>query len=241
MSIGPSPPIVYPDSDGKPMADNTLQFRWIVTIKGNLDVLFRDRPDVFVAGDHLIYPVEGNPKRRAAPDVYVAFGRPKGDRGSYKVWEEGGVFPQVVFEVRSPGNRFAEMARRLAFYDRYGAEEVYDYDPDRHRFRVYHRAGDRFDEADVGTEWVSPRLGVRFDLGGPELVIRYPDGRPFLTFEEVVAQREQAELRAATAEAKAATAEAKVATAEAKAATAEAKAAALAAKLRELGVDPDAV
>jgi hypothetical protein len=29
--------IVYPDSDGKPMADNTLQFRWIVTIKEGLD------------------------------------------------------------------------------------------------------------------------------------------------------------------------------------------------------------
>ncbi len=28
--------IIYPDSDGKPMADNTKQFRWIVTIKENL-------------------------------------------------------------------------------------------------------------------------------------------------------------------------------------------------------------
>lgn len=25
--------IIYPDSDGKPMADNTLQFRWITMIK----------------------------------------------------------------------------------------------------------------------------------------------------------------------------------------------------------------
>ena len=25
--------ITYPDSDGKPMADNTKQFRWIVTIE----------------------------------------------------------------------------------------------------------------------------------------------------------------------------------------------------------------
>jgi hypothetical protein len=24
----------YPDSDGEPMAENTLQFRWIVTIEG---------------------------------------------------------------------------------------------------------------------------------------------------------------------------------------------------------------
>ena len=25
--------IIYPDSDGQPIADNTKQFRWIVTIK----------------------------------------------------------------------------------------------------------------------------------------------------------------------------------------------------------------
>ncbi|ERT08016.1 hypothetical protein M595_1951 [Lyngbya aestuarii BL J] len=28
--------IIYPDSDGQPMADNSLQFQWIVTIKSNL-------------------------------------------------------------------------------------------------------------------------------------------------------------------------------------------------------------
>lgn len=75
----------YPDSDGRRMADNTQQYRWIVKVQGNLDVWYR-----------------GDPKKRRAPDVYVAFGRPKGDRGSYQVWNEGGVFPQVVFEVLSP-------------------------------------------------------------------------------------------------------------------------------------------
>ncbi len=52
--------VIYPDSDGKPMADNTLQFRWIVTIVGNLEDLYADDPNVFIAGDLLWYPVEGN-------------------------------------------------------------------------------------------------------------------------------------------------------------------------------------
>ncbi len=34
--------IIYPDSDGKPMADNTKQFRCIVTIQGGLDALFQN-------------------------------------------------------------------------------------------------------------------------------------------------------------------------------------------------------
>jgi hypothetical protein len=57
----PRPKIAYPDSDGQPMADNTLQFRWIVTIEGGLDALFINEPNVFVAGDLLWYPVEGRP------------------------------------------------------------------------------------------------------------------------------------------------------------------------------------
>lgn len=77
-------PVVYPDSDGQPMLDNTKQFRAIVTIQGNLEGLFRNRPDVFVAGDLLWYPVEGRPDIRRAPDAMVVFGRPRGDRGSYR-------------------------------------------------------------------------------------------------------------------------------------------------------------
>jgi hypothetical protein len=41
------------------MADNTEQFNWIMKIKENLECLFAKRPDVFVAGDLLWYPVEG--------------------------------------------------------------------------------------------------------------------------------------------------------------------------------------
>jgi hypothetical protein len=35
--------------------------------------------------------------------------------------------------------------------------------------------------------FVSPRLGIRFDLSGPRLVVRYPDGQLFRTFEELAA------------------------------------------------------
>jgi hypothetical protein len=79
-------PVSYPDCDGNPMADNTEQFRWIVVLQQNLEWLFADDPTVFVAGDLLWYPIEGDNKTRSAPDVMVILGRPKGDRGSYKQW-----------------------------------------------------------------------------------------------------------------------------------------------------------
>ena len=76
-----SPPdLVYPESDGQPIADNTLQYQWIVTIEGNLDALFAHRSDVFVAGDLFWYPVEGHPEIVTAPGALVVFGRPKGHR-----------------------------------------------------------------------------------------------------------------------------------------------------------------
>src|SRR5437762_14320117 len=99
ISPAPPPAIVYPDSDGQPMSDNTLQFKWIVVIKEGIEALFRRDPNVFVAGDLLWYPVEGEPTIRSAPDVMAAFGRPKGERGSYRQWEEQGIAPQVVFDI----------------------------------------------------------------------------------------------------------------------------------------------
>jgi len=78
MSVNTDRTIIYPDSDGQPMADNTKQFRWIVFIKENLEILFADHLEVFVAGDLLWYPVEGHPEIRVASDVMVVFGRSKG-------------------------------------------------------------------------------------------------------------------------------------------------------------------
>ena len=52
--------VIYPNSDGQPIAENTKQFRWIVTIQGGLDALFKDDPNIFVAGNLLWYPVEGD-------------------------------------------------------------------------------------------------------------------------------------------------------------------------------------
>jgi Uma2 family endonuclease len=183
------PDVVYPDSDGKPMAENTLQFQWIVTIKEGMESVFIDDPNVFVAGDLLWYPVEGKPKIRAAPDTLVAFGRPKGYRGSYIQFKEDGIPPQVVFEVLSPGNTPKQMTKRFRFYAKYGVEEYYIYDPDDNKLTGYQRHKGKLKPIPEMNGWVSPRLGVRFDLSGPELKLFGPDGQPFLTYQELIKDR----------------------------------------------------
>lgn len=190
------PDIDYPDSDGKPMADNTVRFRWIVKLQGGLDFLFQDDPNVFVAGDLFWYPVEGNNKLRMAPDVMVAFGRPKGDRGSYRQWEEDNIAPQVVFEILSPGNRTAENIRKFRFYDHFGVEEFYLFDPDTQLLDGWIRQDGSLTEIDQMDGWTSPRLGVRFDLSSGELQVLRPDGRPLVSYVEMGTQAEQERQRA---------------------------------------------
>lgn len=122
--------VFYPETDGKPMANNTKQAEAIMILKENLDILFENRPDVFVAMDLFWYPVKGRPDIVQAPDVMVALGRPKGHRDSYKQWVEDGVAPQGVFEVLSPANTPQKMEQKFQFYEQYGVQEYYVYDPE---------------------------------------------------------------------------------------------------------------
>jgi Uma2 family endonuclease len=193
------PRIIYPDADGLPMAENTLQFEWIVTIMGGLDHLFASDPHVFVAGDLFWYPVEGHPEIRVAPDAMVAFGRPKGHRLSYLLWEEAGIPPQVVFEVISPGNRVVEMIRKFEFYQRYGVEEYYLYNPDPNRLELsgFLRKDASLVEIDSMHGYISPRLHVKFDMSETTgLRILRPDGRPLETYAELAQREEEAQRRA---------------------------------------------
>ncbi|PSB33029.1 Uma2 family endonuclease [Chlorogloea sp. CCALA 695] len=219
--------IIYPDSDGKPMADNTKQFHWIVTIKENLELIFANQPEVFVAGDLLWYPVEGERTLCQAPDVMVVFGRPKGDRGSYKQWTEANINPQVVFEILSPGNRLSEMAKKFQFYDRYRVEEYYIYDPDDIDLTGWLRKEDKLEVINEMNGWVSPRLDVRFELASDTLEIFKADGEKFLSFVEIDSLRKQERLRADEA----------VTQLELEKKRNEA----LAAKLREMGIDPNQI
>jgi len=226
-------PIVYPESDGLPMADNTVQFEWIVYIKKGLDWLFSDSPDVFIASHLLWYPIAGDSKQRQVADIMVVFGRPKASRGNYQQWLEDDIPPQVVFEVISPADTIPEMTRKFRFYNLHGVEEYYIYDPDRASLGGFIRQDAELEEVEVMEGWVSPCLEVGFGLsqdGRLELV--RPNGQPFETYEQMAARAEQERLRAEDAEAEAEKALAKVA-------QQHDEIQRLRSRLKALGADPD--
>ena len=173
--------IFYPSSDGKPMADNTLQFDTIVLLKTNLDILYLNQ-EVLVAGDLFWYPEEGNPKVVMAPDVLVSFGRPQGFRSSYKQWLEGNKPPEVVFEVYSEGNSKKEMQHKLEFYNRYGVQEYIFIEPYKQEFEIYVRHQGLLKQLSLerNQSWKSSYLDIVLEYGSDDKIYYYyPDGQPF--------------------------------------------------------------
>ncbi|MCO6480148.1 MAG: Uma2 family endonuclease [Phaeodactylibacter sp.] len=187
--------LIYPESDGEPMAENTLQFEWIVLIKLGLEACFTDRHDIFVAGDLFWYPVEGRPDIRLAPDVLAVIGRHKGHRGSYMQWLEDNIPPQVVFEILSPGNRAGEMAKKFEFYQHYGVEEYYIYDPHQNKLEGYIRRGEELTAIPEIRQWISPLLGIRFEWTVETLTLYRPDGERFLSYLELLEYNKEAVLK----------------------------------------------
>lgn len=211
--------VVYPETDGEPMASNTQQAEVMNTLYDNLCAMFADRDEVFVAMDLFWYPVKGDNTVRVAPDVMVVFGRPKGHRGAYLQFLEENIAPQVVFEVVSPGNTPMDWGYKYNFYDQYGVQEYYIYDPETGEWEGSIRRGEHLEPIESMEGWVSPLLGIRFTRGeGAKVKLYRPDGTLFTSYIDLEHKmREERRLRE----------------------QAERRLARLAQRLRELGIEPE--
>jgi hypothetical protein len=235
------PEIDYPDSDGKPVADNDRQWHWMETIVGEARHLYGLQ--AYVAGNLFWYPKKGNPNIVTAPDAMIAFGRPAGDRRSYKQWEEDGIAPQVVFEILSESNTQDDIDDTFEFYDEHGVEEYYLIDPRRQTVTAYHRRKGRLRQIMDPYAITSPRLGIRFEIIDGQLAIIGPDGvrwvrraeRELELRERIAAEMEQAADERRRAEREKQRAEQEKARAEQEKARAES----FLAKLQAAGIDPN--
>jgi Uma2 family endonuclease len=121
--------IDYPEADGEPMAETDVHYRLMTDLRFELEQFFRDESDVYVSGNILLYYLEGNPKKRIAPDVFVARGVRKGDRRVYKLWEEGRA-PEVVFEISSRQTWREDLNTKWRLYEDLGVKEYFIFDPE---------------------------------------------------------------------------------------------------------------
>jgi Uma2 family endonuclease len=165
------PPIYYPESDGKPMAETDTHRKQMVYLIEALDDYFRD-DQVYVAGNLFLYYEEGDPHQVVAPDVFVVKGVPKGDRRTYKLWEEDGKGPQVVLEVTSRRTRKEDLGPKKGTYEMFGVREYFLFDPLREYLEpplVGYRLEESGYRREAGERLVSEVLGLELRVEGGRL------------------------------------------------------------------------
>lgn len=122
--------IIYPESDGKPMAETELHRNALINALIILIEAFKDKPDVCVSGNMMMYYVEGDPKKSVSPDIFVSFGIGKKLRRTYRVWEEGKP-PDFVLEFSSEKTHRTDQNKKKLLYASIGVQEYFLYDPER--------------------------------------------------------------------------------------------------------------
>ena len=121
--------IVYPDSDGAPMAESDSARDYLTYSVEALQLYFQDRENVYVSGNLFIYYQQGSPSAVIAPDVFVIFGVEKKLRMSYKTWEENNRLPQFILEITSKTTQIQDEEDKPIKYARLGVREYFQYDP----------------------------------------------------------------------------------------------------------------
>ncbi|MBG1258356.1 Uma2 family endonuclease [Nostoc commune] len=121
--------IIYPSSDGKPMAESDPARDYLIYAVEALDIYFQDRNDVYVSGNLFVYYKKSIPSAVVAPDVFVVFEVAKRKRVSYKVWEEGGKVPNFILEITSASTQENDEEDKPKKYSLLGVQEYFQYDP----------------------------------------------------------------------------------------------------------------
>ena len=202
---------IYPESDGKPMAETERHFREILKNFSRLENHFAKIPDVYVLGDMMMYYEEGNPRKSISPDIFVSFGIGRKERRIYKIWEEGKP-PDFVLEFASKKTYRNDLTDKKQLYADIGITEYFLYDVDGHYLPTI-LMGFRLVDADYVEIAVDANggipavtLGLEFHLLDDEFGIYDPSVQEWVKTqaEAEAARAEHAEARAEHAETEAA-------------------------------------
>ena len=127
--IGAAPTLVYPESDGEPMAETGRHVRLLLDMIETISWLFRNVPDVHVCGNMFLYYEEGNPRKVISPDVFMVRGVSKKDLRTYKTWEQQ-PYLDFVLELASPSTYAKDFNEKKAIYEQIlRVKEYCIYDP----------------------------------------------------------------------------------------------------------------
>ena len=127
--IGFAPTLVYPESDGEPIAETEKHRKVMIDVIDILDQHFQHIPEVHVSGNLLLYYEEGNPRKSVSPDVFMVRGLSKKELRVYKTWEQPPTL-DFVLELASPSTFRRDFTEKKKIYQNIlRVKEYFIYDP----------------------------------------------------------------------------------------------------------------
>lgn len=137
LETNPYSAILYPSSDGEPVAETSVHLWALVTTIVVLRLYIKslaqekglplEREGIVLANQYLYYEA-GETEKRVAPDVMVIPNVMVGERDHYKIWEEGQV-PSVIFEMTSKSTQKQDQTDKKDLYEKLGVHEYWLFDP----------------------------------------------------------------------------------------------------------------
>ena len=208
--IHAAPTLVYPESDGEPMAETPKHQQVMIDCMDIMRSHFRGLADVYIGGNMMLYYEEGNPRKSISPDVFMVRGVSKQELRTYKTWEQQATL-DFVLEVASPSTYTRDFNEKMEIYAKILKVKAYCiYDP-YHEIDPYFIGFRLVGEAYEEIPFVNDRLPfvvLGLEFGERDGALRLYDpvkAAWLLTSQERVAQealaRQEAESRAQHAEA----------------------------------------
>ena len=180
--------LLYPTSDGKPMAETDKHVIQLAQLLGCLRTYFASSPDVYVSGNNMMYYEEGNPRKKVSPDIYITLGIPKRERRSYRLWVEGKA-PDFILELLSDETRRRDFGFKKKLYQNvFQTKEYFLYDPDTEELYGYRLTENRYRlvKPDANSRFFSSVLELLFGVDTQGwLRVYHPDGTLLKTQEEL--------------------------------------------------------
>ena len=197
-----APTVVYPESDGQPMAETPRHQQVMIDFMDILRRHFRKVPEVYIGGNMLLYYEEGNPRKSVSPDVFMVRGVSKKELRVYKTWEQHPTL-DFVLEVASPSTVRKDLGEKKELYANVlKVKEYYIYDPYHEiepSFIGFHLVGDIYEEIGF-VEGRLPSETLGLELGEHEDTLRLYDAMNGTWLPTSDERANAAETRAAAAE-----------------------------------------
>lgn len=221
----------------EPEMESSLHYDQLALLVSCLEWFWRDRQDFFIGANLTVYYSRQQLKKRdfRGPDFFLVKGTERKPRNSWVVWEEEGLYPNLIIELLSDSTAQVDRTTKKALYQsHWQTPEYFWFSPKTLELCGFRLGSQRVYEPIVPTDqgWLwSQQLDLYLGIHDRQLRYFDPQGQLVFTLQEfnrLEIQRTELECQRAEAEAQRAEAEAQ------KARAAEARANALALEVDQL-------